>query len=296
MNLSPSLKTTIVSADLREWTPCCFDSFVQELSYTVAQCEAVQHRVLFRGHRDSRWLLDSTFVRRVKEEVLGISSMSRISKEYRASKNYLNLLSSLFFFKFGVGVRPSQQLFGVCAKDEELDPWFELMKRIQQYPEEDCGTLRGTFLLDWTQNRDVAMFFANELRCSHASGAVWIADITAMGAILHQDMKVIEIMKIMEESIAVDKASGCPLVFCPKKQTACARARNQDAIYMAQMDLRYDLADIWSRMPANGESVFLKIILPAGTVHECEAWLAERGITETFIYPDKKSSTTTDLS
>lgn len=163
------------------------------------------------------------------------------------------------------------------------------MKRIQQYPDEDIGTIRGSFLLDWTQNSHAAVFFANESRHPQSFGAVWVVDIDAMGAIVHQNITVGQMLKRIEKAIGLSKPPGCPLVFCPKKQIACERARNQDAVYVAQMDLRYDLAEIWSKMPENGGQVFLKLILPRGTTKECSAWLKKNGMLERFIYPDRKT-------
>lgn len=240
--------------------------------------------------------MDSTFVRWVKEYVLGVSPLSKVQNDYRQSKQYLRLLAEIFFYKFGTLTRPSRGLLDLSEREPEIDPWFEWMKRIQQYPDEDMGPIRGSFLLDWTQNISVAVYFANELRHPRSSGAVWVADLDAMGKILHRDMTVGEMLKRMEEAISNGRPPGCPLVFCPKKQIASERARNQDAIYMAQMDLRYDVAELWSAKPDIGEQVLLKLILPDRTTKECSAWLKDEGMTETYIYPDRMKEAPTNVS
>jgi hypothetical protein len=198
-------------------------------------------------------------------------------------------MGELFLFKFGTSTGPHKDLFDI-AENENLDPWFEYMKRIQQYPKEDLGTLRGSFLLDWSQRPEVAVFFANYHRVNGSEGAVWVADISASGAVLHQDTQVIKILKLLEDAILLDKPIGIPLVFCPRRQIACVRARNQDAIYIAQMDLRLDLAETWKGLASESsrtESIVLKLILPKETEGETAEWLEANGVHEAFIYPDQ---------
>jgi hypothetical protein len=164
------------------------------------------------------------------------------------------------------------------------------MKQIQQYPNKDLGPLSGSFLIDWSQSPEVAVYFANDGRNLDSEGAVWIADISAMGAVLHRDITVDEILQLFEKSLRTDKAMGIPLVFCPKNQIACLRSKNQDAIYLAQMDLRCDLEEIWKQFEIEQKidgGVVLKLVLPKDTNDECTKWLGEHGIDQRFIYPDK---------
>ena len=134
------------------------------------------------------------------------------------------------------------------------------------------------------------MFFANYHRVDGSEGAVWVADISASGAVLHQDPQVIEILKLLEDAILLDKPIGIPLVFSPRRQIACDQARNQDAIYIAQMDLRFDLAETWKMLESESggiESIVLKLILPKETEREIAEWLEANGVHEAFIYPDR---------
>jgi hypothetical protein len=146
-------------------------------------------------------------------------------------------------------------------------------------------------LIDWSYRPEVAEYFANDGRGCDAEGAVWVADIDAMGAVVHQDIQVVEILRRFEEVLRVDGPVGIPLIFCPRRQVACARAKNQDVIYIAQMDLRCDLAEIWRGLESDrqgSETVVLKLILPKGTGEECTRWLEANGINEAFMYPDRE--------
>jgi hypothetical protein len=87
----------------------------------------------------------------------------------------------LFLLKYGVLVRPSEELESVASQND-LDSWFELMMKYQQYPEEDNFFLKGTNIIDWSQSSDVALYFANKNR--KGEGAISICDATATGKTL----------------------------------------------------------------------------------------------------------------
>ena len=289
MKVSPSIKSTEYGNYSYEWIPCCFDSFLKELFFIKENGNSDEHLLIYRGHKDRQWLLDSTFIRHVKENILGVSAISKVRHDYRKSLEFHRLLGSLFLYKFGTQTEPSQKLADL-AEEHSIDPWFEWMKKIQQYPNEDLGPMWGSFLLDWSQNEKVALYFANENRHEHSEGAIWIADVNAMGKVLHRDKPVVEILTLFQDALRNDKQFGCPLVFYPQKQIANQRATNQDAIYVAQMDLRFDLAEIWSHMELESkenEKIFIKLVLPSGTSDKCEEWLLAQNIDKNFIYPDK---------
>ncbi len=294
MRIDPMLPTTRRGKVPWEWVPLDFPGFVQELLQVVSHNKDINHLALYRGHRERDWLLDCTFVRYVKEHILGIDPTLILKRDYRLSTSYQRLMGELFLYKFGTSTGPHADLLKVAEK-ENIDPWFEYMKNIQQYPNKDLGTLRGSFLVDWTQLPEVATYFANDGRRLDSEGAVWVADMSAMGAVLHQDMQVIEILRLFEDTLRADKSMGIPLIFCPRNQIACVRARNQDAIYVAQMDLRCDLAEVWNKLNKerkDTETVVLKLILPKGTAEECTGWLDAKGIHEAFIYPDREDGGT----
>ena len=282
--LSPKLSSTKVGNSPWEWIPKTFEDSLTELEFVATHCKELGHLVLYRGHRDRKWLLDSTFARSCKKNVFGIEPWQKLRfDEFRMSTNYQQILLNLFFFKFDLVARPSNQLFEL-EKKHGIDPWFEFMKRLQQYPEEDSAHLKGTSIIDWTQNSDVAIYFANESR--DGEGALWICDATATGKTL-QIITVAEILKKMEQSGREDASLGVPLIFHPKKQLVQKRAVNQQPVYIAQMDLRVDLSEVWDNLQINREErILIKLVLPSGTETECARYLNNKGITKDFLFPD----------
>src|SRR5947208_5799922 len=101
-------------------------------------------------------------------------------------------------------------------------------------------------------------------RIKTGEATLWIFDVTATGKTL-QVIKVAEILKKMDQLGRKDNSLGVPLVFYPKKQLTQKRAKNQDPVYLAQMDLRIDLSEVWGNLKEPDERVFTKLVLPAGT-------------------------------
>ncbi len=193
---------------------------------------------------------------------------------------FLNLL----LLKYGVIVRPTRELEEL-ESNKGIDSWFELMKRYQQYPKEDLSYIKGSNLIDWTQSAYVALYFANEKRIG--DGALWICDATATGKTL-QTIFVGEILDKMDKHGNDGNALGIPLIFYPPKQINNLRANNQQAVYIAQMDLRHDLEYIWKlcEKDLRGERIIIKLVLPDNTQDDVKGYLKEKGITRSFIFPD----------
>ncbi len=286
MNIHPSLSDTVVSTVDREWIPNSFDSFLQELNHIADYCKTKNSLALFRGHRNRKWLLDSTFVRSFKTTLFRVLAEDRLSRKILDSAEFHPAILNLFLLKFGVLARPSDEL-EVVAKQYGVDSWFEFMKRVQQYPEmeDDFFFLKGTNLLDWTQSPDIALYFANENR--DTAGAIYICDATATG----KTLQVLRLGEILDKMSALGRAGqplGQPLLFAPPKQILSDRAKNQQAVYFAQMDLRYDLAHIWHLQEAtlSGDDIVIKLIVPAGSENETSTYLEKKKITRAFVYPD----------
>jgi hypothetical protein len=268
---------------LWEWIPETFEDFLTECQHVVSHCLNLGHLILYRGQRERKWLLDSTFVRSLKHHVFGIESWHKIKfDDFRLSAQHQQFALNLFFLKFDFLAQPSQQLYDV-AKEHGLDPWFEFMKRIQQYPEEDTSHLKGSFLVDWTQNVDIALYFANEFR--RGEGALWICDATATGKTL-QTITVEKILKKMNRMGKRNKSLGIPLIFHPKKQANQKRATNQEPVYVAQMDLRVDLSEVWDNFQQTSEQILVKLILPAATEEAFFRYLQDKKMTREFLFPD----------
>ena len=161
------------------------------------------------------------------------------------------------------------------------------MKRLQQYPEEDGFFLKGTNLLDWTQSADVALYFANENRAGE--GAIYCCDATATGKTL-QVIPVGEIISKMRDIGNAGVPLGAPLMFCPPRQIFNLRPKNQQVIYFAQMDLRYDLETIWRlrETELEDETIVFKLVLPAGNEAATNEYLADKGLNRAFIFPDER--------
>lgn len=91
MLITPKLVSTYPGLDPFEWEPESFEAFQEELEHIVVHAKEKKHNLLFRGQSDCRWLLDSTFVRWAKENVLGISPLSKLPLQLRSSLQ-INLL------------------------------------------------------------------------------------------------------------------------------------------------------------------------------------------------------------
>jgi hypothetical protein len=190
---------------------------------------------------------------------------------------------NILLLKFGVIVRPPNE------DTHGGDAWHELMRDFQQYPERDHHHFKGTFYLDWSRSPDVAIFFANYNR--HGDGALWICDAAATGRTL-QERQVGEILDLMNERCNKlnPDAPGCPLIFHPPMRKPSLRVLRQQAVYIAQMDLRFDLASIWASQEGDGNAegqIFVKLILPNGTQHECASYLLKKGMVESWLFPNE---------
>jgi hypothetical protein len=244
-----------------------------------------QRLLLYRGQQRRECRLDSTFVRSVKTQVFGMQAHEGFSARLRDSGDLNSALSSLLLFKFGTLLGPSEELRGVEA-EHGVDAWFELMKRYQQYPEEDVPAIAGTSFLDWSQSCDVAMYFANEGRAGE--GALYVCDATATGKTL-QVLPVVEVLNKVREQLMRGESNGVPLLFSLSKQIANQRARNQQAVYFAQLELRLDMLEAWrmQELSLPDETIILKIVLPSGSEQGVSDYLNEKGVTGEFIFPDE---------
>lgn len=171
----------------------------------------------------------------------------------------------------------------------DLDAWYELMKRIQQYPEEDGFFLKGTNLIDWSLSAKVALYFMNEDRTG--DGALFVCDATATG----NTLQTVPLGSILDKMSAIGnsgQALGAPLLFQPGRQIKNQRPKNQEVAYFAQMDLRYDLQEIWKLVERDDErgEIVLKLVLPFETKDEINTYLGASEIDTSFIYPDRGTS------
>lgn len=281
--ISPTTKVYSSPTDWA-WKPDSFENCLRELEHTTAVLSRSNHQILYRGQRDRSWLIDSTIARSLKQNWLGTPVGHQFNQRAQNTFELHRLLVSAVLWKFGHVICPKPELLALEQQHQELDPWFELMKRLQQHPEKekDWEQLPGTPLVDWSLSPDIGLFFANRHRMSSQSGAVFIADATEMGQI-QMTIKVAEILRILEKRLH-DRSPGLPLLFCPPKQTMMLRAKRQAARYFAHMDLRCDLSEIWRIHEQNiGKRILLKLILPADTDAAFANYLHEKGLDESYV-------------
>jgi len=282
---APILKTTECSPDLREWIPSTFANFLREREHLSKQCDGDDPVVLYRGHTDNNWLLDCTLVRSVLQH-----SHQRWNGYPRPLQFHTQMVDILLA-KFGRFWRPSHE-----AVEKEsthgLDPWYELMKKFQQYAEHDTDP-KGTFLVDWTLDSDIALYFATYdgrgdfRRARQTPGAVWVCDPVPTGNV-HQTTKLQDLLALMRgDDFRLKAERTLPLILHPPKQTEMLRATNQKPVYFSQMDFRCDLADSWCSVESTTQSaVFRKLILKESLLRDSIEHLQRHGGTEERVYPE----------
>ena len=284
--IQPSSSATKISSTPTDWTwkPDSFENCLRELEHASIALSRSNHLILYRGQQDKSWLLDSTIARNLKQKWLRVADGHQFNQDAKNTFELHRLLVSAVLWKFGHIIGPSPDLLVEEQKEQELDSWFELMKRLQQYPdkEPDWEGLPGTPLVDWSLSPDIGLFFANRNRTPSQAGAIFIVDATEIGPI-KMEKKVVEILRILEETLH-EQPPGLPLLFCPPKQTKMLRATRQEARYFAHMDLRLDLGEIWRIHEQNvGKRVLLKLILPAGTDAALANYLGQKGLDESYV-------------
>jgi hypothetical protein len=245
MNINgPIIKSTMCSPDLREWVPSTADNLLKELEYITETNTKDDFLTLYRGQTDSSWLLDSTFLRAGVTELFGLTSYQKLPNSIRHQVSFHRAVASLMLLKFGSIYKPSKEAF---SKEQtyNIDPWFELLKHAQQYPEkyQEVKFIDGTFFIDFTFSQEIALYFSvfdgkeKQRSISSKDGAIWVYDASSTGNILQED-KLEKVLRLMTEGDFLNGQNTNPLMFYPEKHTNQIRANNQAPFYIAQMDFR----------------------------------------------------------
>jgi hypothetical protein len=194
-------------------------------------------------------------------------------------------------WQFQTNLKPSREL-SELEKSDGADALYELMKNIQQYPER-YSFKDGTFLIDWTLCKDIALYFATykgrgkKRTVSDGHGAIWICDTGAIGNVLHRTKPLREILSLMNSEEFLEGNKPLPLIIHPAKQTPQLRAINQKVVYIAQMNYKCDLADVWKGYEDdNKKRAFIKLILRGDLKNDAANYFESQRITENLVYPE----------
>lgn len=286
-NIDPACSNTIKLENNHEWIPQNFSDFFTELDHIVDNCKGLP---FYRGQRERAWLLDSTFVRNAKKNIYGLPMGTPFHQVLQQTWILHTTLLNLFLSKFTYYIQPSDELTQY-EKEHDIDSWFEFFKQLQQAPgrwEHPEFRIHGTNILDWSQSRDVGIFFANENRKDE--GALWVFDkcVIPKSQIVKKTFDIINLMDEKGNS-PQPQSLGIPCIFYPKNQIKHLTANRQNAIYLSQMDMRYDLSQFWLKHEHQwGERTFIKLILPKNSTEEFDKYLADKGINTDYIYPNKE--------
>ena len=284
-DIQPRAQGTETSPDGREWVPLTLDDTLMEIEHIQTHCDGDAPLLLFRGQSDQRWRLDAKFTR----------SMLRMDQEedanYPRSVRFHSRVVRSLLAKYGAQWRPSTEALGKQAS-HGIDAWFELLKHHQQYPEHDAGC-PGTHLMDWTLDKDVGLYFATYegrgtgRQITGAEGALWLLDPVPTGKVW-QTLSLEHLLHLMHDSAYQSAQKGqTPLVVCPQHQSLMPRAHAQRPVYVAQMDFRYDLADVWASIEQQRtRRVFVKLILTRDVLRGVAEHLEESGVDGSYVYPD----------
>lgn len=228
--------------------------------------------MIFRGHEDATWEVKSTFQR--QSDTL----------EIERNEWFGNALHQAFLDYVGPRglIRPNPELLAEALSNPDIDPWFELLKEMQQHPEKynHDSRFRGTNLLDWTRDLDVALAIASEH--PEIEGMIYAVDAMMPRGLPLSDISVQSAFERMQASIDEGTLPGLPIIFHPRQQTAYERVRRQSPIYIAQIDLRYSLDHVWREYEqTNGldEPIFRRVAVSTSVKREARMDLSNRGKT-----------------
>lgn len=288
--ITPICKSTKTDPDCRQWEPTSFDNFLKELDHIVKASGENHQKALYRGQTNYKWPIDCSFVRNAITKLFGIQHYWDLSKEIRHSLSFHRAIVSLLLLKFGTLWTPSQEVYD-GEKSHGIDPWYELLKHLQQYSEKD-SFIKGTFLTDWSVSKEIGLYFATYSGLSETRhidsnrGVLWVCDPVATGKTL-QLVKLGDILEFMSGAEFLNGDKTSPLIFHPERRTHQPRAKNQLPIYISQMDFRYDIVHVWaSYEKQKSTKIFVGLIMTNGIKKECAKHLETNKVTEEIVYPE----------
>lgn len=245
--------------------------------------------LLYRGQPVSNWTLDSKFSRELLRTDGAWERALLKQKDLHQTPDGYHFGLKHFFKKFGTDIKisPIGRLSEIIY---DIDPWFEIMKKYQQYPESDSVRPRGTNLVDWTTSFSVALFFGaggySTNKHTDDDGSIWILDATNWGPYLVNNERLNAIFKKVLEKNGEDAV--LPFIFCPRKQKSMPRARRQEAFYLAQFDFRWPLEEVMGidAKKNKTEPTLVKIVIPAQIKADLLENLKNAGTTYSYLFSD----------
>lgn len=282
----PCLSPTIINSNNYEWRPKTFDEFLKELEHVQKN---INEACMFRGQRRLDWLLDSTIARSFKQ-MRGMPIIKRYSEIDLEDTQLQHQLAKLWLKKVK-SVQLSPELLALEAQG--ADVYFEYHRHHQQNPDDkfiNDVDPKGTNFIDFSYDWKVALFFANNRRKESDEGVVYIVRQAVLGPVYQTKPYSHTIENMQNALLDKDKAYGhLPLMIYPQGQVNNSldpKPKRQSAVYIAQMDFRFDLELSWKlRHLMTDNQVYIKMVLPAGTQKEVATFLDTEGITQEYLFP-----------
>lgn len=273
------------SDDNYELNPKNFKELIQIIEY-FQFLNSNSEPILFRGHKDKGYLLDSTFSRSLKEGQ-GILKTSRYPDQVLQDKTYQHKCATQWVEKCNK-VQYSPKLRELSSKGCSFH--FELCRNAQQNPEDSKFfdlSPKGTNLIDFTKDPLKALFFANK---GSRQGALFLVWQCNTGKSFRTSGE--EIINQLQAAVAkepYEEYGSLPLLLFPKhqiKDLLDPKPITQEAVYFVQTDFRFDLELCWRRLSEEtGKRVYIKIVLPIGYKNHINYYLKSKGITEEYLFP-----------
>lgn len=274
------------------WRPESFKDLMNEIENIGLMAQDNDSLILFRGQSNNEWPLDSTFVRNCIQTLFNIKDYTKLPSHIRYQPTFHRAIAGLLLMKFDKIIKPSQEAFEK-EQSHGIDPYFELFKHVQQYPEkyDESPFIKGTNFIDWTYVSDIALYFSTfegtgkNKKIGSNDGAFYVFNASGTGGI-HQTIKFERLLQNMSSFEYLNGDGALPLMLHPQKQTKQHRAFNQKPIYITQMNFSYSLSDVWEQYEkGNNTKVFLKIVIDKDMKNEISDYLNEKGVSENHVYP-----------
>ena len=189
------------------WAPKSLDHLLDEIQSIKEISEFENSLILYRGQTNIDWPVESTFLRNSIPLLFNINNYVDLPAAIRKRSTFHRSIASLLLLKFDQIIKPSDEAYQ-NEQTHDIDPYFELLKNVQQYPEryEEVNFINGTNLIDWTYVFHIALYFCTiagvgrDRKVSHGNGVLYLFNASATGKI-HQTIKTQQLFDNMTSSL-----------------------------------------------------------------------------------------------